>query len=514
MKRSAPSKCVAVRRRVPTLADDITQQVLGRLVRGLSESAWPPLPTDIRATHHYAIANQATRRREWDTAEREANAAATLAPGFGPARWLQTRLRARKGDVRAAVELAAESRRTSTPLPDEAERVLEAQILTQDPGRREDAIARYEALTRAWPGRVDYGITRAQLLVRVGRPADALQAAYAPAEVLRKQTLDWRIRHELVSAEAAMLKGDPSMSRRHAQAALTLIPDNDVGLARERGAARLMLARVHHSIPGVPAAPELFDLAAQAYDAAGDQPSALYSRFVGDNIRLDARPEPSAYLEPLIEAARAMHNVSMEVEALRFTAYRFYRAGEHARFREYLRRAQDTVNRSDDLNSQRILDLDLMGEDFFMANFSSARARLRRLRAGGLDGSIGYLVPLLDATLTLHQGRHRDAMKILREGDASGKQKPPSVVEANYGCVRADIHLAMLDTVSARPQIDRCRNLGHPSLRATARLLEVHADLVDGDRDSAQVKLRGIEQDIDQLVTASNVGRWQAALAT
>ncbi|MBL8264527.1 MAG: winged helix-turn-helix domain-containing protein [Xanthomonadaceae bacterium] len=491
---------------VPTLAEDITQQVLGRLVRGLSESAWPPLPTDMRATRHYAVANQAERRREWETAEREANAASAIAPGFGPARWLQTRLRARKGDVRAAIELAAETRRTSTPLPDEAERILEAQILTLDPGRKEDAIARYEALTRAWPGRVDFGIVRAQLLVRVGRPADAFLAANASADVMRKQTLDWRIRHEIVSAEAAMLKGDPSTSRRHAQAALTLIPDNDIGLAREKGAARLLLARVHHSIPGVPAAPELFDLAAQAYDAAGDPPNALYARFMGDNVRLDTRPEASAYLEPLIEAARGMHNVSLEVGALRFTAYRFYHAGEHAKFREYLRRAQDTANRSDDLNSQRILDLDLMGEDFFMANFSSARARIRRLRAGGMDASIAFLVPLLDATMTFHQGRYRDAMKILRDGDAPGKQKPPSVVEANYACVRADIHLAMLDTVSARPQIDRCRNLGHPSLRAGARLLEVQADLVDGDRDSAQVKLRGIEKDIDQLAT--RVERW------
>lgn len=496
----------------PALAEDITQQVLARLVPALSESTWPPLPGDVRATRHYAIANQAARRRDWATAEREANAAAALVPGFGPSRWLQTRLRARKGDTRTAIELGAEVRRTSTPLPDAAERVLEAQILSMDPGRKEDAIARYEALTRAWPGRVDFGIVRAQLLVRVGRPADAFRAANASADALRRQTLDWRIRHEIVSAEAAMLKGDPSTSRRHAQAALTLIPDGDAGLARERGAARLLLARVHHSIPGVPAAPELFDLAAQAYDVAGDPPSALYARFVGDNIRLDTHPEPSPLLEPLIEAARTTHNVSLEVEALRFTAYRFYRAGEHARFREYLRRAQDTVNRSDDLNSQRILDLDLMGEDFFMANFSSARARVRRLRTGGLDASIGYLVPLLDATMTMHQGRFRDAMTILRDGDAPGKQRPPSVVEANYACVRADIHLAMLDTVSARPQIDRCRNLGHPSLRAGARLLEVQADLIDGDRDSAQVKLRGIEKDIDQLATG--VERWSLAGGT
>ncbi|MBX3712522.1 MAG: winged helix-turn-helix domain-containing protein [Lysobacter sp.] len=493
------------------LAEDLSQQVLARLLPAHDHSAWPALPRDLRAARGFALGTQAARRRDWASAEREADAAAGIAPTFGPLRWLQARLLARRGDIPTAIERATEAQRASTPLPDEAGRVFEAQVLLLDPARRNDAIARYTALMREWPGRIDYAVARAQLLTRTGQPAEALASVSHPESALRALPVDLRIRREIAAAEATMLNGDPAASRWHAQAALTLVAAAGSGFDRERGAARMMVARAHQATPGSTAAPGLYELAADAFEAGGDAPNALYARFIADNIRLDAKPEaqPSTQLEPLIASARRMRNVALEVEALRITAYRFYRAGEHGRFRDYLRQAQDAVNRSDDLNSQRLLDLDLMGEDFFMANFSSARARIRRLRTGGMDGAIGYLVPLLDGTMTFHEGRHREALSLLRDGDTPGKQKPPTVVEANYACVRADILLAMLDTVAARPQIDRCRNLGHPSLRAAARLLDVQADLADGDSDGARIKLRGIEQDITTL--SSGVERWALA---
>jgi len=108
--------------------------------------------------------------------------------------------------------------------------------------------------------------------------------------------------------------------------------------------------------------------------------------------------------------------------------------------------------------------------------------------------------------MTLHEGHYRKALEMLRDGDAAGRQKPPSVVEANYACVRADILLALMDTVAARPQIDRCRNLGNPTLRAAARMLDVQTDLADGDRESARVKLQRIENDLANLATG--VERW------
>jgi DNA-binding winged helix-turn-helix (wHTH) protein/tetratricopeptide (TPR) repeat protein len=486
------------------LADALSQQILARLLPAHAHTTWPALPRDLRAAQQYALAVQAARRRDWNGAEREAAAAARAAPGFGPVRWLLAQLRARRGDVPEAIELATEARRASTPLPDDAERVFEALSQALDPGRREDTIARLAALEKDWPGRIDFAILRAFHLVRVGRPVDAQVAATHPPETLRAWPIDVRIRQAIASSEAASLNGDPGASRRHAQAALALAASP--GLDRERGTARMMLARAHHATPGNAPAPELFELAAESFDASGDPPNALYARFLADNIRLGTRPEASALLEPLIESARRLRNVGLEMEALRTTAYRFYRAGDHARFREYLRRAQDTANRSNDLYSQRTLDLDLMGEDFFMANITSARARIRRLRAGGLDGTIGYLVPMLDSAMTMHEGRYREALDLLRDGDAPGRQKPPSVVEANYACVRADILLAMMDTIAARPQIDRCRNLGNPSLRAAARMLDVQTDLADGDRESARVKLQGIEDDLASLATG--VERW------
>lgn len=496
------------------LADALTQKILAHLLPIHAHATWPALPSDPGVAQRYARAVQAARRRDWIEAERDATAAADAAPGFGPARWLLAQLRSRRGDVPGTIERVTEARRASAPLPDDAERVFEARSLALDPARRDDAIARLAALEKDWPGRADFAILRAYLLVRVGRPADALAAARLPASALRALPIDARFRQAIVSSEAVALNGDPAASRRHAQAALALAVGP--GFDRERAAARMMLAHAHHATPGNVAAPELFELAAESFDAGGDASGALYARFLADNVRLDnanpgsrhpeSRVVPSDLLEPLIETARRLRNVGLEIEALRVTAYRFYRAGDHARFREFLRRAQDTANRSDDLYSQRTVDLDLMGEDFFMANIASARARIRDLRAGGLDGTIGYLVPLLDSTMTMHEGRYREALEILRDGDAAGRQKPPSVVEANYACVRADILLAMMDTVAARPQIDRCRNLGNPSLRAAARMLDVQADLADLDRESARIKLQGIEKDLASL--APGVERW------
>lgn len=486
------------------LADALSQKLLTHLLPAHAHTTWPALPRDLRATQQYALAMQAAHRRDWGGAEREAAAAARAAPGFGPVRWLQAQLHARRGDVPQAIELATEARRASTPLPDDAERVFDAMTRAIDPARREDTVASFTALEREWPARIDFAIMRAQMLTRVGRPAEALAAATHPASVLRTLPLEVRIRQAIVSSEATLLNGDPSASRRHAQAALALAAAP--GFDRERGFARMMLARTHHATPGNAPAPELFELAAESFAAGNDAAGALYARFLADNIRLDNRAVVSDLLEPLVETARRLRNVGLEIEALRVTAYRFYRAGDHARFREYLRRAQDTVNRSDDLNSQRMLDLDLMGEDFFMANIASARARIRRLRAGGLDGTIGYLVPMLDSMMTMHEGRYREALALLHDGDAPARQKPPSVVEANYACVRADILLAMMDTIAARPQIDRCRNLGNPSLRAAARMLDVQTDLADGDGESARVKLQGIENDLAGLATG--VERW------
>lgn len=486
------------------LADALTQKVLAQLLPMHARAPWPALPRDADAARRYALAEQAARRREWQAAEREAEAAVKSAPDFGPARWLQAQLHARRGDAPGAIELATEARRASTPLSDDAERVLEALALHLHPARHEDAVERLAALEKDWPGRADFAVLRGYHLVRIGRPAEALAALDQPASTLHLLPVEIRIRHAIASSEAVAMNGDPAASRRHAQAALALAATP--GMDRERGAARIMLARAHHATPGNAPAPELFDLAASAFDAGGDAPNALYARFLADDIRLGNRAGDSMHLEPLVEQARRLNNVGLEIEALRTTAYRFHRAGEHARFREYLRRAQDTANRSNDLYSQRTLDLDLMGEDFFMANTSSARARVRRLRAGGLDGAIGFLVPLFDGTMTLHEGHYLEALEVLRDGDAPGRQKPPAVVEANYACVRADILLAMMDTVAARPQIDRCRNLGNPTLRAVSRMLDVQADLADGDRESARIKLEGIEGELANLATGVERG--------
>lgn len=486
------------------LADVLSQKVLARLLPAHEHTTWPALPRDARTARQYAVAVQHARRREWQSAEREGESVAKAAPEFGPVRWLLAQLSAHRGDVRGAIDRATEARRMSTPLPEDAERVFEALSLAVEPARREHAINSLMTLEKAWPERIDFAVLRASHLVRAGRPTDALAAAFHPPAKLRTFPVEVRIRQAITSSEANSLNGDPVASRRHAQAALALA--TGPGLARERGAAQMMLARTHHATSGTRAAPELFELAAESFDAGGDTSAALYARFVADNIRLNNSPKVSAHLRPLIESARRLHNVSLEVQALRATAYRFYRAGDHARFREYLRNAQDSANRSNDLHSQRTLDLDLMNEDFFMANITSARARIRRLRAGGLDGRIGYLVPLHDGAMTMHEGRYREALKILGDDHASNSPKPPLVVEANYACVRADILLAMMNTVAARPQIDRCRNPSNPSLQVAARMLDAQADLADGQRESARIKLRGIEKELSSL--GKGIERW------
>lgn len=492
------------------MADNMSRQVMAALLPTHAEDRWPSLPDSAIATHHYSRAVRAAYGRDWATAEREVAATVAAAPSFGPAFWLQTRLRARQGRIPLALQSMIEARRLSVPLPERAQQVIDTLALGFEPAKRSEAITQYRELVRAYPLRDDYRLSLARLMARAGRPDEALQLSALPEARIAALPFDLRIMHALVTGEASLANGDPMNARRSALVALALIERNGPGLDQERGMARLLLALAHHGDSGNPRRPELYDLAAQAFESAADRPNAAYARFMADELRLQSQPVVSAHLEPLITIARENGNVALEVQALRMTAYRFYRSGHHALFREHLRRAQETSNRSNDLATQRVLDLDLMGEDFFLGNFASARARVHRLRAGRLDGSIGYLVPQLDSLLLFYQGHFDKALRTLHDGERAvgpdGKRVVPSVVAPNYACSRADILLTQLKVDAARAEIKRCREGGSSGFHVNALVLEVRADIIEGDHDSARIKLRDIERQLNTM--SPGIERW------
>lgn len=509
--------------RTTAMADEMSRRVMAALLPDRSADRWPGLPANAIATHHYTQAVRAAYRRDWATAERETAATLAAAPTFGPAYWLQTRLLARQGRIPLALQSMVEARRLSVPLPERAQQVIDTKALGFDPAKRSEAIAQYRQLVRAYPRRDDYRLTMARLLTRAGRPDEALQLAALPKTRVDALPYDQRILHALVLGEGALANGDPANARRSALIALALIERSGPGLDQERGAARMLLALAHHGDPGNPRRPELYEIAAQAYESAGDRPNAAYAWFMADELRIAPQPVVSPRLAPVIAIARENGNVAMEVQALRMTAYRFYRSGHHALFREHLRRAQESSNRSNDLSTQRILDLDLMGEDFFLGNFASAQARVRRLRAGKLDGTIGYLVPQLDSLLLYYQGHFDKALETLRDGERAigpdGKRVVPSVVAPHYACAHADILLTQFKVDEARAEIKRCREGGASGFQVNSLVLEVRADIIEGDHDSARVKLRDVERllgtmqpGIERWTLVPSIGSLVAAL--
>jgi DNA-binding winged helix-turn-helix (wHTH) protein len=490
------------RAELPTLVDALSRRVIARLLPHRADERWPALslPADVAARHAAAV--DAMHRRDWARARTEAQAVATAAPTFAPAHLALSELALRRNQTRDALAHAGMARRGLAPLPADALRILDAQFAAIDPRRQAEAVDALARLARTFPQRADFALAHARLLLRTGDP-HAAQARLDDAAIdWARESLDRRIRRQLLSTDIAGMRGDLDGARAQAQRTLAELARLGPGWAGERGMVRLQLARVHHGEAGRTPSPSLFELAAKEFEAAGDTLAMRYARYLAEEARRGDAPGMTPPMRALREEAQRAGNAVIETEVLRREAFKHYNAGSHGEYRTLLRDALDIANASGDTALQDSLELDLLNQDALIGNHASAKARIARLARGTHTDERAYWAAEFDAMLHLRGGDADAALAILQRAErrlTAKDQTLPATLAARLACVRGDLHLARGDVAAARRYFDACRRVEMPYLRQWSHILEAQADLLEGDIAQARVRLEQIERVIDAM---------------
>ena len=490
------------RAELPTLVDTLSRRVIARLLPHRADERWPALslPADVAARHAAAV--DAMHRRDWARARTEAQAVATAAPTFAPAHLALSELALRSNQTRDALAHAGMARRGLAPLPADALRILDAQFAAIDPRRQSEAAEAQATLAREFPQRADLALTHVRLLLRAGDP-HAAQARLDDAAIdWTRESLDRRIRRQLLSTDIAGMRGDIDGARAQAQRTLAELARLGPGWTGERGMVRMQLARVHHGEAGRTPSPSLFELAAAEFESAGDTLAMRYARYLADEARRGDASGITPSMRALREEARRAGNAAIETEMLRREAYKHYNAGSHGEYRRLLRDALEVANASGDTALQDALELDLLNQDALVGNHASAKARIARLSRGTHTDERVYWAAEFDAILHLRGGDLASARAALarveRRLTARG-QALPRPIAVRLACVRGDLDLVRGDVASARRHIDACRHAEDAYLRQWSQILDAQADLLEGDPAQARVHLAQIERAIDTM---------------
>jgi len=517
--RAAGAEVIALQGRrdeVPAMVDALSQRIIARLLPHRADATWPALALDANTAERYAQAASAMRRRDWNGAAAAAEAVARSAPDFGMAHLKLAELHARRGRFNDAIAHMAKARRGMTPIPPDAERVLEAFGASTDPRRLRQAIAAYADLARDYPARRDFAFRQAELLTHSGQPRKALDILSSPNLQWEKRPLGVRIRQRIALSKTELAMGYPTRARHSAQQALSLIAQTGDGWEQERGAARLLLAQAHHNTPGRDPSPQLFELAAQSFDASGNHLDALYARFLAERAQAPAGGRMTARANDLLIAARANGFASLEVELMRRAAFDHYNAGRHAEYRDLLQQALQAANTSGDIGLQNLLDLDLLNQDMLIGNYASAETRVARLQSSGLSGERAFWLMQFHSGISMQKGRCREALERLRLGESianeGGRTPTPEIAAARLGCTRSHILLATGNIAAARRQLDVCRKSELPVLRLDTQLAEASADILEGDHAQARIALEAIAQTLSK--EPNGVDRWLMSINT
>lgn len=487
---------------VSTTVDTLSQRIIAHLLPHRGDARWPALSLPPDIARHHAAAFEARRERDWARARSEAEAVTAAMPTFAPAHLALAELSLRHNRTRDALSHIGMARRGLAPMPADALRILDAQAALVDPRRQPEAARALADLSRTFPARADFALAHARLLLRGGDP-------HAAQALLQGSTIDWdeesqerRIRRQLLLTEISGTLSDLDATRTQAQRILAQLARLGPEWAQERGAVRMMLARVHHSQTSHSASPELFELAAGEFEVADDTLGARYARYLADEARRGAAPGETSSMRALREEARRVGNAAIETEILRREAYKHYNAGSHGEYRRLLRDALEIANASGDTALQDVLELDLLNQDALVGNHASAKARIARLSRSTHSDQRVYWAAEFDALLHLRSGDVAGAQATLTRVEhrlTTRGQALPRPIAVRMACVRGDLDLARGDVASARRRIDACRHAEDTYLRQWSQVLDAQADLLEGDPAQARVHLAQIERAIDAM---------------
>ncbi|TWI01803.1 transcriptional regulator [Luteimonas cucumeris] len=475
---------------MPALVDALSQQVLQRLIPARSEP-WPALKLDAAAARRYVDATEAMRRRDWMKAAAIGEEVVRLAPRFGLARIQLADAQSHLAQAASAVEQMDVALDLLRPTPPETTQLMQAQRLSVDPRRQQEAVQAHATLAARYPHKASYAIAYANLLTSTGSPLQALDVLTARGD--QQAPIGVRIARRLALAETYGALGDPGRKRENAKAAARLADGAGAGWELEKGAALFLVATADSAQRGAEAGHASFEEAARLFDQVGNSTGALYARFLAEVHRPSVSGD-SARLDTLLAQANAGGYRRLEISILLQQAAQRHGVGDLAGYRHGLEQAAGVAQAAGDVMARNSIDILLLNEDFLGARLGHVDARLQRLRQAGLQGQLAVTVEQLEAALSGVRGNNKHALVALDRAAHNLPRVLPgeahSAAQARLACVRAEHRLPLGELAGARSDLGRCATASEPSTQVLVALTRAHAEQLAGDRAAAGSQLR------------------------
>lgn len=500
---------------VPAMADALSRELLARLVPARAGEPWPALALDPATARRYTQGLDALEKRDWVNTAKILQEVVERAPRSGLPRLQLGYAWSRLARAAPALEQTEAAIRLLQPVPAEVAAVLRAQQLSRDPQKPAEAARAYGALAARHPEKVMYLLDQAAMLVSAGQPKDALALLNQP--LWDRQSVGTRLRQRLNLAAAYLSLGDAPHAREQALIAERIARGAGKGWEQERGEALLLAAQADSYQYEDKADIARYEQAAQQFELAGDDMDALYARFLAETNRRTAPGDSGASergLDMLLVQARERGYPRLEIEMLRLVAFRHYSRGNMPAYRARLEQALATALTAGDLYEQRLLELDLLNEDFMRGRFATADRRLASLHRAGLQGDGAIWMAQFEAVIAANRGRFDAAEKLLDAAERRDREANPgtrqSMVAARIACMRADISLVRGEMARARAQWRRCAAQESPSSRLQAAIGNAAIDVLAGDRATGLRQLADARQQAAQMQDGPD--RWLTEL--
>jgi tetratricopeptide (TPR) repeat protein len=219
------------------------------------------------------------------------------------------------------------------------------------------------------------------------------------------------------------------------------------------------------------------------------------------------------HLDELLAEARMAGNASLEIDALKRTAYFNYRHGDTREAQARYEQAAAVAESDGSAHERRLTQLSLLREDTLRLDFAALDRRIALLRAEPLQGGMSYSVGLNAARLQYLRGDFDAALATLAQTedamrDASTGNLPQ--LASALGCMRIAVHEVQGQISLARNDIRDCRASGLAIHNHYADIADVELAIHTGDMATARKQLWTMRGMLSEQKVAPD--RWQLVL--